>query len=107
MGWTGAKTTRALALAVDEPVVVDDAPAWVTRGDHGTAPDVGPWAASCPGLDPTTMGWKGRAWYLDPIRRQRTDRHLRFFPSHRPERIGNSSRRVGHPHQIAGCDRTA
>ena len=27
-------------------------------------PPVPPWAALLPALDPTTMGWKGRSWYL-------------------------------------------
>lgn len=26
--------------------------------------DPGPWVALLPGLDPTTMGWKEREWYL-------------------------------------------
>ena len=26
---------------------------------------VAPWVALLPGLDPTVMGWKDRAWYLD------------------------------------------
>lgn len=26
----------------------------------------GPWAALLPTLDPTTMGWRGRTFYLDP-----------------------------------------
>lgn len=32
--------------------------------DDVAAPDT--WAALLPALDPTTMGWKGRAWYLGP-----------------------------------------
>ncbi len=29
-----------------------------------SAPAAEPWVALLPGLDPTTMGWKQRAWYL-------------------------------------------
>ena len=29
-----------------------------------TLPRAEPWVALLPGLDPTTMGWKQRAWYL-------------------------------------------
>jgi hypothetical protein len=32
--------------------------------DEVAAPD--PWAALLPGLDPTTMGWQARDWYLGP-----------------------------------------
>lgn len=52
-GWTVAATRRALADAGDvapaEPV------------------DPGPWAALVPSLDPTTMGWKERSWYLGEL----------------------------------------
>ncbi|MBT0994079.1 winged helix DNA-binding domain-containing protein [Cellulomonas sp. DKR-3] len=34
--------------------------------DLDPVPDVGPWVALLPGLDPTTMGWAGRDWYLGP-----------------------------------------
>src|SRR5690606_34010734 len=29
-------------------------------------PEVGPWAALLPALDPTPMGWKARDWFLGP-----------------------------------------
>ncbi|MFG2332460.1 winged helix DNA-binding domain-containing protein [Streptomyces sp. NPDC048604] len=31
--------------------------------------DAAPWAAFLPGLDPATMGWKHRDWYVDPAHR--------------------------------------
>ena len=34
--------------------------------DLRSAPDREPWVALLPTLDPTTMGWRGRAFYLDP-----------------------------------------
>ena len=69
-GWTATLTRHALAdcgavpvlLAVDpdeEPV-----PGWVAEGDEEAVEPVGAWAALLPGLDPTTMGWRQRAWYL-------------------------------------------
>ncbi|MET1133310.1 MAG: crosslink repair DNA glycosylase YcaQ family protein, partial [Aeromicrobium sp.] len=34
--------------------------------DLEPTPDPGPWVALLPALDPTTMGWKHRDWYLGP-----------------------------------------
>jgi hypothetical protein len=70
-GWTVATTRTALAncRAVEVGVVRPDgqgvAEAWVADGDDAptTAP-AEPWVALLPGLDPTTMGWKERDWYL-------------------------------------------
>jgi len=40
---------------------------WVLPGDEEPASDrVEPWAALLPVLDPTTMGWRDRDFYLDP-----------------------------------------
>ncbi|HYX44138.1 MAG TPA: winged helix DNA-binding domain-containing protein [Acidimicrobiales bacterium] len=52
-GWTLAATKRALAAAGDVPAAE---PA-----------EVEPWAALVPSLDPTTMGWKDRSWYLGDL----------------------------------------
>lgn len=51
-GWTAAATKQALAAAGD------DQPPPPPRRPR-------PWAALVPSLDPTTMGWKARSWYLD------------------------------------------
>ena len=49
------------------PVSLDGGGAgWVLPGDDEAAPDAEPWAALLPVLDPTTMGWRDRDWYLDP-----------------------------------------
>jgi hypothetical protein len=37
---------------------------WVAPGDEGTGPSPPPWVALLPSLDPSAMGWKGRAFYL-------------------------------------------
>jgi hypothetical protein len=60
-GWTVAATKRAVAAGGDVP---DDVPA-----------DPGPWAALVPSLDPTTMGWKDRGWYLGDLGPQLFDRN--------------------------------
>lgn len=59
-GWTVAATKRALAAI--GAVEVDGG--YVLAGDDDPEPEVEPWAALLPGLDPTPMGWKERDWYL-------------------------------------------
>ncbi|MEU1591284.1 winged helix DNA-binding domain-containing protein [Streptomyces sp. NPDC005708] len=69
--WTGWRVTdlrRALSAIGAVAVTVDGgATAYVTAGDEepAAAPEE-PWAALLPGLDPTTMGWQERDWYLSP-----------------------------------------
>jgi hypothetical protein len=64
MGWTGAVTKRALADCGAVAVDLDGAAGWVAPGDEEPPRPVDPWVAVLPGLDPTTMGWKERDWYL-------------------------------------------
>ena len=52
-GWTVVATKQALAAAGDVPVAGPS--------------EVEPWAALVPSLDPTTMGWKDRSWYLGDL----------------------------------------
>lgn len=72
--WLGATKTavrRALSDIEAEPVTLDrDENGWVLPDDTGPAPEPEPWAALLPTLDPTVMGWKGRACYLDDRHRQ-------------------------------------
>jgi len=63
-GWTKSVTQRALSDADATEVAVDSGPAWVAPGDEAPSPDPGPWVRLLPSLDPTTMGWKERGWYL-------------------------------------------
>ncbi|MGY4720707.1 winged helix DNA-binding domain-containing protein [Naumannella huperziae] len=63
MGWTKTLTGDALAAAGAEPVELSEGPGWLAPDDHDFA-DPGPWVALLPTLDPTTMGWKHRRWYL-------------------------------------------
>jgi winged helix DNA-binding protein len=39
---------------------------WVLPDDVDPEPSAEPWAALLPALDPTTMGWKDRDFYLEP-----------------------------------------
>jgi len=65
-GWTVAQTRAALAAAQAVEVALDDGPGWVRAGDDGPVRSPAPWVALLPALDPTTMGWQRRAWYLGP-----------------------------------------
>ena len=64
MGWTASLAKQALAdlgaIAVSTPA----GPAWVVADDEPCPVRSTPWVAVLPGLDPTIMGWKERAWYL-------------------------------------------
>jgi Winged helix DNA-binding domain len=63
-GWT-ARAVRA-ALASVEAVEVDlgEHIGYVLPDDLEPTPAPEPWVALLPSLDATTMGWKGRDWYL-------------------------------------------
>jgi hypothetical protein len=69
--WTGltAREVRA-ALGRVGAVEVDlgGRTGLILPGDLDVAPDPGPWVALLPSLDPTTMGWQEREWYLGPHR---------------------------------------
>jgi hypothetical protein len=66
-GWTAARVRAALAAAGAVEVVVDGGPAWVAADDGAPVAAADPWVALLPGLDPTTMGWRGRDWYLGAL----------------------------------------
>ena len=65
LGATKGAVRRALedidAVAVE---LADGSPAWVHPDDAGEVAPPQPWAALLPALDPTTMGWKERGFYL-------------------------------------------
>ena len=46
----------------------------VLAGDDAPVRSPKPWAALLPSLDPTTMGWAERAWYLGPHKSALFDR---------------------------------
>lgn len=69
-GWPAGLTNKALQAAGADEVEVETAPGtsqtgWSLSNDD-TPLTTKPWVALLPGLDPTTMGWKSRDWYLDP-----------------------------------------
>lgn len=65
-GWTVALTRQALEDCGAEPADLEGELGWIAPGDRDAVGPVGPWVALLPSLDPTTMGWKQREWYLDP-----------------------------------------
>ena len=63
-GWTVAQTKAALAAAGAVEVDLDGTPGVGLPGDLEPTPAPEPAVALLPGLDPTTMGWKDRGWFL-------------------------------------------
>lgn len=91
-GWTVATTTGALADVGAVEVTLDGGgTGFLLPDDLDPVPDPGPSVALLPGLDPTTMGWKARDWYLDPD-------HARFLF----DRNGNGGPAIWVDGRIAG-----
>ncbi|MGV9268843.1 winged helix DNA-binding domain-containing protein [Kitasatospora sp. NPDC003701] len=66
-GWTLGDARRALAdLGAVDVALAGGAAGLVLPGDAEPLAEPEPWAALLPALDPTTMGWRGRDWYLRP-----------------------------------------
>jgi hypothetical protein len=67
LGATKAAVRRALTdIGVVEVGLEHGATGYLLPDDLDDEQPVGEWAALLPALDPTTMGWKERAWYLGP-----------------------------------------
>ena len=65
-GWTAREARAALAAILTVEVELGDATGYVLADDLEPTPPAEPSAALLPTLDPTTMGWKEREWYLGP-----------------------------------------
>jgi hypothetical protein len=67
LGATKAAVRRALAAVQAVEVGLEGGgTGYLLPDDTVDVPAPQPWAALLPALDPTTMGWKERAWYLGP-----------------------------------------
>lgn len=67
LGSTKTAVARALAdLGAAEVALDDGTTGWLMSDDTDEVGPIEPWAALLPTLDPTVMGWKSRAFYLDP-----------------------------------------
>jgi hypothetical protein len=64
-GWTMRRTDETLAAVGAVEVELEDGDAgYVSPEDADLIEDPEPWVRLLPALDPTTMGWKERDWYL-------------------------------------------
>lgn len=69
--WTGTTLTlvrRAVADIGAVEVAIGGGTGWPLPDDLDPVPEVAPWPALLPPLDPTTMGWRQRGWYLSDQR---------------------------------------
>jgi hypothetical protein len=73
LGSTVSAVRKALAELEAVEVDLEGRTGFVLPDDLETAEPVEPWAALLPPLDPTTMGWFEREWYLGPHREQLFD----------------------------------
>jgi hypothetical protein len=74
--WLGSTVTavrRALADVSAVEVDLDGQTGYVMPDDLEPTDGVDPWPALLPPLDPTTMGWFEREWYLGPYKAQLFD----------------------------------
>jgi Winged helix DNA-binding domain len=74
--WLGSTVTavrRALADLGAVEVELDAETGYLLPDDLEATDPVEPWAALLPPLDPTTMGWTQREWYLGPYKDQLFD----------------------------------
>jgi hypothetical protein len=63
-GWTLGQTRAALAAVGAVEVDLDGIPGVALPDDLDPTPAPEPYVALLPALDPTTMGWQRRGWYL-------------------------------------------
>ena len=68
LGSTRGAVRTALSDVGAVEVDLDGLPGFALSDDLEAVEPVEPWAALLPGLDPTTMGWFDRDWYLGPHR---------------------------------------
>jgi hypothetical protein len=73
LGSTVSAVRRALAALGAVEVDLDGRTGYLLSDDLEASEPVEPWTALLPPLDPTTMGWYERDWYLAPHRAQLFD----------------------------------
>jgi hypothetical protein len=73
LGTTVAAVRRALKDVRAVEVDLDGQTGYLLPDDLEATEPVEPWPALLPPLDPTTMGWSQRDWYLGPYRAQLFD----------------------------------
>ena len=85
-GWTLGNVRAALAAVAAVPVLLEEGSTGYLLPDDvdpaaGTGSDPGPWVALLPSLDPTSMGWTERGWYLGDHRAALFDRSGNIGPT--------------------------
>ncbi|OBK51826.1 winged helix DNA-binding domain-containing protein [Mycobacterium kubicae] len=76
--WQGTTLTAVRAALADVGAVqveLHGSPGYALPDDLEPEPEAPPWCALLPSLDPTTMGWYARDWYLGEHRGQLFDRN--------------------------------
>ena len=84
--WWSGLTKTGVRNALDDAGAVEvqltPGTGWCLADDVDETADTGPWVALLPSLDPTSMGWKQRSWYLDQVTERRvTDRNGNIGPT--------------------------
>ena len=80
-GWTLGQVRKSLERVAAVEVELDGQPGWLDKSDTGVPEVTQPWVALLPSLDPTTMGWKERTWYLGDYSDQLFDRNGNAGPT--------------------------
>ena len=81
-GWTARHRPRRSAPSAPSEVALEDGtPAFLLPDDLAPVRAPASWVALLPSLDPTTMGWKERAWYLGPHATDLFDRNGNAGPT--------------------------
>ncbi len=80
-GWSAAQVKAAIAQIAVTEVDLGGSAGLVLDGDDEPVPEIAPWAALLPALDPTVMGWRGRDWFLGPHGPALTDRSGNVGPT--------------------------
>lgn len=63
-GWAKGRTRKAMVAAGAVAIELEGGEGWTLESDLDSVAPPDPWIALLPGLDPTTMGWKERGFYL-------------------------------------------
>jgi hypothetical protein len=80
-GWTAKLAQQTLEGLGSAEVRLNDGVGFVFPGDMPRVDDADPWVALLPGLDPTVMGWKDRAWYIGDHASELFDRNGNAGPT--------------------------
>lgn len=80
-GWPVTKVRKILESLGAVEVDLNGAKGYLHPDDPDPVAEVNPWVSLLPSLDPTTMGWKERDWYLGDLSAQLFDRNGNAGPT--------------------------